>query len=400
MSYHKYSTGNRNGRFSSNNRSQNHRSSSRIKKEKIESHKFIKAAQAAEIIEYKNSNWFEDFAIHPKIKSNLKQNNFQKPTAIQDKAIPAALADKDILGIANTGTGKTAAFAIPVIHKIMTCSDKYTLIMAPTRELAEQIDDNFKVIAAGSGILGVLLIGGTAIGPQLRTLRSDPRVVIGTPGRIKDHFERGTLDLSKFNLVVLDEVDRMLDMGFINDITLLLKNTPVRRQLYFFSATFDTKVQTIVKTFSSDFVQISVKQSETSDNVDQNIVKYSSGDDKLQKLHDLLVSEKVSKALVFDDTHHSVDKLSNELKLRGLSVDTIHGGKSQAQRQRALRNFKEDKIKILVATDVAARGIDVLDISHVINYSTPHTYGDYVHRIGRTGRAGKTGFALTFISNY
>ncbi len=386
-----------NNKYNNRNQTRSRSGGSRIKKEYISTDKYIQAAKVTSTEQYIPTHQFSDFDIHPRIKTNLANNKFLAPTAIQDQAIPAGLKDQDIVGIANTGTGKTAAFAIPLLHKIITSSNHYALIMAPTRELAEQIDDNFRTIASGSNILGALLIGGTSIVPQLRTLRANPRVVIGTPGRIKDHFERGSLDLNKFNLVVLDEVDRMLDMGFINDISLILKNTASNKQFYFFTATLDNKVKTVVDTFTNNPIQISVKTGDTSANVEQNVVTYSSNEDKINKLHDLLIQSPVSKALVFDDTHRSVEKLCQDLKARGFEAGTIHGGKSQAQRQRALKSFKRNEIKILVATDVAARGIDVLDISHVINYSTPHSYGDYIHRIGRTGRAGKAGFALTFI---
>jgi ATP-dependent RNA helicase DeaD len=235
------------------------------------------------------------------------------------------------------------------------------------------------------------------MGPQLRDLSSKPRIVLGTPGRIKDHLERGTLKLSEFNLVVLDEVDRMLDMGFVDDMRTILALLSPSRQSFFFSATLDHKVNALISDFSSDPTTISVKSGDTTDTVEQNVVTYSSRNQKVDKLHDLLIDAKVSKALVFDDTQRSVEKLSNDLIARGFSADAIHGGKSQGQRQRALNRFKSSQINILVATDVAARGIDVSDITHVINYSTPQTYTDYVHRIGRAGRAGRTGYAITFI---
>jgi superfamily II DNA/RNA helicase len=225
----------------------------------------------------------------------------------------------------------------------------------------------------------------------------NPQIVIGTPGRIKDHATQGSLNLGRFNIVVLDEVDRMLDMGFINDISHILKLTASNRQSFFFSATLDSRVKTIIEGFSSDPVHIIVKTGDTSNNVEQNIVTYMGKEEKIKKLHELLIQDGVTKTLVFDDTHRSVEKLSKELEMRGFITDAIHGGKSQAQRQKALKRFKDNQIKILVATDVAARGIDVADITHVVNYSTPQTYGDYVHRIGRAGRAGRLGYALTFI---
>jgi superfamily II DNA/RNA helicase len=307
------------------------------------------------------------------------------------------LAGNDVVGIANTGTGKTAAFALPMLQSLMTQPDKFALIMAPTRELAQQIEEQCRSIAKGSGLNGAILIGGVSMGPQLRDLRANPRIVIGTPGRIKDHAEQGTLRLSRFNIVVLDEVDRMLDMGFINDIRHILGQTASQKQSFFFSATLDAKVKTVIDTFSHDPVHIVVKTGDTSENVEQNIVSYSGNHEKIDKLHDLLLRDMVGKALVFDDTHRSVEKLAKELQARGFPTDAIHGGRSQAQRQRALKRFRDSDVKVLVATDVAARGIDVTDITHVVNYSQPQSYGDYVHRIGRAGRAGRPGFALTFV---
>jgi superfamily II DNA/RNA helicase len=270
--------------------------------------------------------------------------------------------------------------------------------MAPTRELAQQIEDEIRAIAKGSGLSGAVLIGGKAMGPQLRDLRSNPALIIGTPGRIKDHFERGSLDLSSVNMVVLDEVDRMLDMGFVNDMRFILSKVSPARQSFFFSATLSTQVKSLIYDFAKDPVTISVKTGDTTDSVEQNIVAYRGMTEKLEKLHDLLNT--AGKAVIFDDTQRAVERLSNELIARGFKADAIHGGKSQGQRQRALDKFKSSHVTVLVATDVAARGIDVSDITHVINYSTPKTYDDYIHRIGRTGRAGRQGNALTFIENH
>jgi superfamily II DNA/RNA helicase len=213
-----------------------------------------------------------------------------------------------------------------------------------------------------------------------------------------DHMQRGSLDLSDVNLVVLDEVDRMLDMGFVNDVRVILSELHDERQSFFFSATLDHKVRDLIATFSQDPVTVSVKTGNTSDNVHQDIVCYETSRDKIVLLHDLLVKDEVAKTIIFDDTQRSVERLSEELRDRGFKADAIHGGKSQGQRQRALSKFKKNEIDVLVATDVAARGIDVADITHVINYSTPQNYEDYIHRIGRAGRAGRVGYALTFVT--
>jgi len=356
----------------------------------------VKPARPVEAVAYEAQHSFADFAINPLLHANIAAKGFTTPSPIQDQSIPSALQGKDVIGIANTGTGKTIAFAVPVLEQLLNDRKSKALIMAPTRELAQQIQDECRSLAKGSGLYGALLIGGAAMGPQLRDLRSNPAIVIGTPGRIKDHMERGTLRLADFNVVVLDEVDRMLDMGFVQDMRFILEQMAPVRQSFFFSATLDAKVNGLIRDFSNDPVTVSVKTGETTDNVDQNIVAYGSKGEKLEKLHDLLVTPNV-KALVFDDTQRSVERLSKELMLRGFQADAIHGGKSQGQRQRALNRFKTNDITVLVATDVAARGIDISDITHVINYSTPKTYDDYVHRIGRAGRAGRTGFALTFI---
>jgi superfamily II DNA/RNA helicase len=371
-------------------------------KQDINPARFIKPAQpASEAEAFVPQNQFADFDIHPLLKKNIQDKGFVLPSPIQDRAIPLGLAGKDIVGIANTGTGKTAAFAIPLLNKLIQDPHARALITAPTRELAQQIETECRAFAAGSRLKGALVIGGTSMSAQIRDLRSNPSIVIGTPGRLKDHVERGTLDLSRFTVVVLDEVDRMVDMGFITDIRFLLGKLNSRHQSYFFSATLDSKIQGLVESFlQAGPAMISVKTGETSDNVHQDVVRYGSPSDKIDKLHNVLIHEQSKKALVFDDTQRSVERLSKELQARGFKADAIHGGKSQGQRQRALARFRQNEINILVATDVAARGIDVVDITHVINYSTPNTYDDYIHRIGRAGRAGRAGQALTFVGNY
>lgn len=368
------------------------------KKDYINPSRFIKAARPVEAVTYQPAHQFADFPVETLIKRNITAKGLVSPTPIQDQSIPVGLSGSDVIGIANTGTGKTIAFAIPVLQRLFTEPHARALIMAPTRELAEQIQSECKAIGKGSGLYGALLIGGAAMGPQLRDLRAVPSIVIGTPGRIKDHVERGTLDLSNFNIAVLDEVDRMLDMGFVHDMREILALLSAERQSFFFSATLDHKVRALIDEFSTDPVMVSVKTGDTSDNVEQNIVHYTTSDEKISKLHDILIDEHVVKALVFGETQRSVERLSGELASRGFKVDAIHGGKSQGQRKRALDKFKQNVIDVLVATDVAARGIDVADISHVINYALPQSYEDYVHRIGRAGRAGRTGNALTFVS--
>lgn len=397
MSYYQHKR--TNNTYSRNSRPNYGRQTGRRgKKEYINPSRFVQAAKSVTEADYLPTHAFTDFDIAPLIKQNLIAKGYTIPLPIQDQAIPAGLLGKDIIGIANTGTGKTAAFAIPVLHQLITDKNKYSLIMAPTRELATQIFEECQSMAKGSGLYGALLIGGAAMGPQLRDLSRSPAIVIGTPGRIKDHATRGSLNLSRINIVVLDEVDRMLDMGFVNDMRLILKQIATPRQSFFFSATLDDKVNKLIQEFSSGQTTISVKTGDTTDTVDQSVLAYSSNSEKIEKLHDLLINNS-PKAIVFDSTQRSVERLSKELQARGFQADAIHGGKSQGQRQRALKRFKSNEITVLVATDVAARGLDVRDITHVINYSTPETYDDYVHRIGRAGRVGKAGYAVTFIEN-
>lgn len=385
------------GQFGRSRHSNNKRGGGRQpKKAYIHPSKFIRAAQPSAEAQYEPEHSFADFKLHPLIHNNLAAMGYSTPSPIQDRAIPHGLAGKDIVGIANTGTGKTAAFAVPVLHKLITEPTAKAIVLAPTRELAEQIEQQCRTIGKGSGLNGALLIGGTSMGAQLRDLRYKPRIIIGTPGRIKDHLERGSLNIADCNIVVLDEVDRMLDMGFVHDITHILNHANSTRQSFYFSATLDTRVKGIIKSFSEDPIHISVKSGDTSDNVDQNIVTHNTAN-KLDKLHDVLIEKTTAKAIVFDDTHRTVEKLSKELVARGFLADSIHGGKTQSQRQRVLKRFKSNEVAVLVATDVAARGLDVSDITHVINYSLPQSYDDYVHRIGRTGRAGKIGYALTFV---
>jgi len=367
--------------------------------EYINPERFVAVAKPTQAVDYTPLHQFGDFPLDQRLQANLAAKGFVTPSPIQDQTIPLGLEGRDVIGLANTGTGKTAAFAIPVIQALVTRQNARALMVAPTRELAEQIEVECRSIGKSGGFSGAVLIGGTGMGGQLRDLRANPRLVIGTPGRIKDHMERGSLKLDNFNLVVLDEVDRMLDMGFLPDVSYILKALAPVRQSFFFSATMESRVEGLIRTFSNNPETVSVKSAgSSSDHVNQDVVRYAGLTDKIDKLHDILLKEEVSKAIVFDETQRSVERLSNELVARGFAADSIHGGKSQGQRKRALDSFKHNKTKVLVATDVAARGIDVVDITHVINYSQPMSYQDYVHRIGRAGRAGRVGHALTFVT--
>ncbi len=361
---------------------------------------FVKAAKPTAVqTEYIATNSFADFAMHPLLKSNVAQKGYINPSEIQDKTIALGLQGKSIVGIANTGTGKTAAFILPILNSLLRHPETQGLVIAPTRELAMQIEDQARIFAKNSGLQPILLIGGVPDGKQKTQLKGRVRLVIGTPGRIKDHMNQGTLNLSQFNMVVLDEVDRMLDMGFINDVRFILDKFPAEHQAFFFSATLSDEISRLINTFAHEPVVINVKVGETSENVNQDVIRYNDKFMKMRKLEEVLSKPEVSKVLIFGKTKYGVERLGNELKSKGFKVEYMHGGKSQGQRKRALENFKAGHVNILVATDVAARGIDVKEITHVINYDLPQTYEDYIHRIGRAGRAGKTGEALTFVED-
>ncbi len=347
---------------------------------------------------YTPVNSFDSFNIHPQIKRNIKTKNYEAPSPVQDTAIPAILAGRDVIGIANTGTGKTAAYLIPLINKTCRVRDQKVLILAPTRELAEQIANDLRALSYGTGITSALVIGGASMGRQIHQLTRYPDFVIGTPGRIKDMIGRKLLDLSEFNNVVLDETDRMVDIGFLDVIKQFISMLPVQRQSLFFSATISKKVQEIIAAFVKDPVTIDVKKSSAAVNIKQDIVSVDRRQNKIDALHDLLIKDGFNKVIVFGNTKRSVQRLSDELVDRGFKADAIHGDKRQSQRRSILDKFKREEIRILLATDVAARGLDISNVSHVINYELPKTYDDYVHRIGRTGRADKTGIALTFVN--
>ena len=364
----------------------------------IDPAKFInKAVLTKESEIFVPQNKFRDFKIDPRLISNIEAKGYKSPTPIQDKIIPVIINGSDVVGIADTGTGKTAAFLLPLINKILRNQREKVLIIAPTRELALQIDAEFKQFARGMRIFSVCCVGGMGIGRQISDLRKSYNLIIGTPGRLKDLIDRRMINLSSFNSVVLDEADRMFDMGFIKDTRLIISGLPKNRQTLFFSATLSFDIERIIGEFTQNPLRISLKTRDTSSNVEQNVIKVNQGKTKLEILNELLAQKEFNKVLIFGRTKHGVEKLSKDLYRNGFKADSIHGDKNNFQRQRALGMFKDNKISILVATDVAARGIDVADISHVINYDTPATYEDYIHRIGRTGRCNKIGIALTFI---
>lgn len=360
--------------------------------------RFINKAREKEIsASYSPENKFADFMISGKLKSNIIKKGYSLLTPIQDQAIPEILKGKDIIGIAETGTGKTAAFLIPFINKTLNDRKEKVLIIAPTRELALQIQAEMNGFAVFLNIHSAICVGGVNIRSQISSLKRRPDFVIGTPGRLKDLAAKRILHLGEYTNLVLDEADRMLDMGFLPDIRLLLSALPKKRQSLFFSATMNPKIESLISAFAAEPVKIYVKTRDTSVNIDQNVVKIGRDENKLDKLHDILINKEFNKVLVFGRTKHGVERLSVALNGRGFKAVSIHGDKNQSNRQRALKAFKDSAVQIMVATDVAARGLDIPNVSHVINFDLPATYEDYVHRIGRTGRANRKGNALTFV---
>ncbi len=364
----------------------------------IDPSKFINKAVITETVEhFVPEHKFEDFKIGEGIKRAVIAKGYKAPSPIQDRVIPYILQGQDVVGLANTGTGKTAAFLIPLIDKVINDPKKQVLIIAPTRELAIQIEQELKSFTKGMKIYSVCCVGGANIVPQIRQLRFLNNFVIGTPGRLKDLISTGKIILANYSTLVLDEADRMLDMGFIVDMRFIMAGMPKPRHTLLFSATLSPEIEKLIKEFLHEPVRISVKSRDTSKNVDQDIVRVMPGKNKLDVLRDLLSQKEFSKVLVFGKTKHGVEKLSKLLIERGFKAESIHGNKNHSKRQQALKQFKENQLQVLVATDVAARGLDIADVSHVINFDLPATYDDYVHRIGRTGRGDKLGKALTFI---
>lgn len=355
-----------------------------------------KAEDFVKIEEIETKNQFVDFGFKPELLANIKIKGYEKPTKIQDEVIPQVMNNRDVLGIANTGTGKTAAFVLPLINRILDNPNERILVLAPTRELAIQIKQEFRSFIPGLKVYVALAIGGAYLREQIIDIKRGPNVIIGTPGRVKDLGSRRVINFRGLNTLVLDEVDRMLDMGFIGDIKFIVDQIPKERQTLFFSATVDKKVEPLVNTFLNNPVKVAMETKNPSDHVEQNIVRVPR-QAKEQKLQELVSGTDFKKVLVFGSTQMIVERLSTSLIQKGFKAQGLHGGKRQYQRQQIVTSFRENRITILVATDVAARGLDISDITHVINYDQPNNYDDYIHRIGRTGRGNNKGYALTFV---
>ena len=349
------------------------------------------------------STTFADLQIHPAVLRATADVGYESPTAIQAATIPALMAGSDVVGLAQTGTGKTAAFAIPILSKIdVTSTATQALVLAPTRELALQVAEAFSRYGAHLPKINVLPIyGGSSYGVQLAGLRRGAQVVVGTPGRVIDHLERGTLDLSRVDYLVLDEADEMLTMGFAEDVERILSETPEYKQVALFSATMPPAIRKLTKKYLHDPVEITAKsKTATAENISQRYIQVF-GPRKMEALTRLLEVEPFEAMIVFVRTKQATEEVAERLRARGFSAAAINGDIPQAQRERtiaALKNGGSKGIDILVATDVAARGLDVDRISHVLNYDIPHDTESYVHRIGRTGRAGRSGTAVLFVS--
>ncbi|MQP25882.1 DEAD/DEAH box helicase [Flavobacterium sp. LMO8] len=346
---------------------------------------------------------FNDLKLYNNIQQALEEEGYTNPTPIQEQAIPEILLGQDLVACAQTGTGKTGAFAIPIlnlIHRIVGSAKKAkhirTLVVTPTRELAIQIDESFKTYGKYTNVKSLVIFGGVNQVPQVNELKMGVDVLIATPGRLLDLHKQGFIDLDHLHHLVLDEADQMLDMGFINDVKKIIKLTPTNRQTLLFSATMPLAIRELADTFLTRPKYISVTPiSSTAENVSQKVY-FVNKDDKRLLLKQLIIQESLSNALVFTRTKHGADNIVKVLKKASIKAEAIHGDKSQNARQRVLEQFKNKEIDILVATDIAARGIDIEQLPFVINFDIPNISETYVHRIGRTGRAGNSGLAISF----
>ncbi|MEO1243645.1 MAG: DEAD/DEAH box helicase [Pseudomonadota bacterium] len=348
---------------------------------------------------------FADLGLEPKLLEAIAKSGYETPTPIQTEAIPPALKGNDVLGIAQTGTGKTASFTLPMIQRLAKGRAKArmprSLVLAPTRELAAQVAENFEKYGANHKLSMALLIGGVSFGDQDAKLTRGVDVLIATPGRLLDHFERGRLLLNGIEVMVVDEADRMLDMGFIPDIERIFKLTPMTRQTLFFSATMPPEIQRITDQFLHTPVRVEVsKPATTADTITQRIIRVPSKDDKSKRnaLRELLRHDDVKNGIIFCNRKSTVDVVAKSLQKHGFNARPIHGDLAQAFRMETLDKFRNDEIQFLVASDVAARGLDIPAVSHVFNYDVPIHSDDYVHRIGRTGRAGRKGAAMMLVT--
>lgn len=349
-------------------------------------------------VEHLSDSKFSDFDFQPILSESITSRGYERPTPIQEKTIQHILGGSDVIGLANTGTGKTAAFILPIINNLLIQkSNNAAIIIAPTRELAHQIKDEFRLFTRGMKLFSVVCVGGESMQKQKSEIRRGVNVIVGTPGRLKDLIGQGILDLSRTKMLVLDEADQMLDMGFLPDIQFIMQNLPETRQVVCFSATMTSSIERLLSNIQKNAVIVSTVANITGEHIDQNILRASSKEDKMKQITTMLQRDDFKKVLIFGETKFGVQRLAEELTNMGHQAHAIHGNKSQSQRQRALKSFKNQPESVLVATDVAARGLDIPNVHLVINYDIPQTYDTYIHRIGRTGRAGNKGVARTFV---
>ena len=344
---------------------------------------------------------FTQFNLHPQISKAIDSCGYTTPTPVQIQSIPPILEGKDVVVCAQTGTGKTAAFVLPLLHRLHTNSGNpkpRILVLTPTRELANQIKQATSTYGKFLKFKIANLVGGASYHQQIRDLKNNPHIIVATPGRLIDHLENKRIDLSQIETLVLDEADRMLDMGFIQDVQFIAKCTPANRQTLLFSATVDQALTKIVQHLLKNQIHIDLSKKEISSPlIEQIFYKSQHQQHKMQLLKHLLKNENIFKAIIFSATKINAEKMAHQLSHDGFSAASLHGDLKQRVRERTVEQLKRGKIQFLVATDVAARGIDISDVTHVINYDLPKFSEDYVHRIGRTGRAGKSGIAISFV---
>jgi ATP-dependent RNA helicase RhlE len=366
----------------------------------IDTRLFSKKAIPLTEVTYQSIRSIRDLPVDARIINNLIAKGYTRPTEIQDKSLEPLLDKRNLLGIAQTGTGKTGAFLIPVLNNLIGQKPAFQiLIVVPTRELAIQVQQELTTIVKGLSLRSLCFIGGTSVSKDIVALSQPTHVVIGTPGRLTDLARQGALPFTKFNTLILDEFDRLLDMGFIHDIQFMVQAMINRKQTILFSATEEKDQANLINKLLEQPVTVRISKGKiTGDHIDQEVVRIEAGETKLQVLLRMVQDESFKKVIVFAETKRNVSTVRKKLHQSGIRVDEIHGNKSQNYRLKALNDFKSGKIQVLIATDVAARGLDISEVTHVINFQPPRDFDSYIHRIGRTGRAGRTGKAFTFIN--
>ncbi|MDI1324671.1 MAG: DEAD/DEAH box helicase [Algoriphagus sp.] len=360
----------------------------------------VKKAQPSGQAGFRSETPFTKLNLQPTLLKNLKDKGYETMTNIQEESIFPLMEGRDLLGISNTGSGKTGAFLIPIIEHAKSDQQQFTaLIVTPTRELALQIEEEFKTLSKGMNLYSATFIGGTNINSDFKSLNRKLHVIVGTPGRLLDLYDRKLLKLNQVNTLVLDEFDRMLDMGFVHDVKKLVNAMTKRSQTMLFSATLEPTQKALIDGLLDNPVVVKINTGgTTSENVEQETIRVPEGKDKFEMLAGLFKDKTMDRVIIFTETKRLADRLSKKLNETGIKSGLIHGNKSQNFRNKTIEEFKNGTTRVLVATDVAARGIDVADVTHVINYQLPMSMDSYIHRIGRTGRAGKTGRAITFVN--